>query len=154
MRVEKFNRTLRGYDPDEVNRFLDQVIGQVEGLIKELKVKNTRIGELEAIEQENIQLRQKIALYERTEATLNKALVMAQKTSDQMRMSARSESEAIIHDAKQNASRIVSEALMKAEQAENEANMIKHNVIVFKRRLKEIVEAQMEVVDEIEKVEF
>ena len=28
--MDKFNRTLRGYDPDEVNQFLDQVIKQVE----------------------------------------------------------------------------------------------------------------------------
>ena len=35
--MEKFNRTLRGYDPDEVNKFLDQVIKQVEGMVEEIK---------------------------------------------------------------------------------------------------------------------
>ena len=28
--MERFNRTLRGYDPEEVNVFLDKVIGKVE----------------------------------------------------------------------------------------------------------------------------
>ena len=28
--MDKFTRTLRGYDPDEVNAFLDKVIVQVE----------------------------------------------------------------------------------------------------------------------------
>ena len=154
MRVEKFNRTLRGYDPVEVNNFLDQVINQVEGLIRELKIKNTRIAELDAAEQENKRLRQKIMQYERTEETLNKAIIMAQKTSDQMRMSAHHESEAILNDAKNNANRIVNDALIKAEKAENEANMLKRNTMIFKRRLKDIVEAQLEVVEEIETIEF
>lgn len=154
MRVEKFNRTLRGYDPVEVNRFLDQVISQVEGLIKELKVKNTRIAELEAIEQENKRLRQKIEQYEKTEETLNRAIIMAQKTSDQMRMSARQESEALINEARQNANRIVNDALLKAERAQDEADMLKRNVTIFKRRLRDIVEAQLEVVEDIEKIDF
>lgn len=154
MRVEKFNRTLRGYDPVEVNRFLDQVISQVEGLIKELKVKNIRIAELEAIEQENKRLRQKIEQYEKTEETLNRAIIMAQKTSDQMRMSARQESEAMINEARQNANRIVNDALLKAERAQDEADMLKRNVTIFKRRLRDIVEAQLEVVEDIEKIDF
>ena len=152
--MEKFNRTFRGYDPVEVNRFLDQVISQVEGLIKELKVKNTRIAELEAIEQENKRLRQKIEQYEKTEETLNRAIIMAQKTSDQMRMSARQESEAMINEARQNANRIVNDALLKAERAQDEADMLKRNVTIFKRRLRDIVEAQLEVVEDIEKIDF
>ena len=37
--MEKFTRTLRGYDPDEVNAFIDQVISQVELMVKDIKVK-------------------------------------------------------------------------------------------------------------------
>ena len=40
--MEKFNRTLRGYDPDEVNHFLDQVIQQVEKIVKENKEKDKK----------------------------------------------------------------------------------------------------------------
>ena len=45
--MEKFNRTLRGYDPDEVNSFLDKVIGQVEGMVSQIKEKDARIAELD-----------------------------------------------------------------------------------------------------------
>ena len=31
--MEKFNRVLRGYDPVEVNDFLDKVIAKVENMI-------------------------------------------------------------------------------------------------------------------------
>ena len=51
--MEKFNRTIRGYDPEEVNSFLDKVISQVEVMVNELKEKDTRIAELETYEIEN-----------------------------------------------------------------------------------------------------
>ena len=43
--MEKFNRALRGYDPEEVNAFLDQVITQVEKMIAEGKEKDKKIYE-------------------------------------------------------------------------------------------------------------
>lgn len=150
--MEKFNRTLRGYDPDEVNRFLDQVIQQVENIVKENKEKDARIKELEHFEQENRRLVQKLEQYEKVEGTLNRAIVMAQKTSDQMRASAHQEAEVILDDAKKNANRIVNEALLKAERAEDEAARLNRNIKIFKRRVKEIIEAQLEVVEEIDQV--
>ena len=152
--MEKFNRTLRGYDPVEVNQFLDQVIKQVEKMVNEMKDKDARIKELEALEEENMALKEKSVQYTRTEETLNKAILMAQKTSDQMRLAAHRESELIVDDAKKNANRIVNEALLRAEKTEMEADMLKRNINVFKRRLKDIVESQLEVIKYIEKVEL
>ena len=150
--MEKFNRTLRGYDPDEVNRFLDQVIAQVEQIVAENKEKDARIRELEHFEQENRRLVQKIEQYEKVEGTLNRAIVMAQKTSDQMRASAHQEAEVILSEAKKNANRIVNEALLKAEKTEDEVARLNRNMKIFKRRVREIIEAQIEVVEEIDHV--
>ena len=152
--MEKFNRTLRGYDPDEVNKFLDQVIKQVEGMVEEIKVKNQKINELSKLEDENKVLKEKLSFLERNEDTLNKAIFMAQKTSDQMKLSAHSEAEAIISDAKKNANRIINEALLEAEKAEREAANLRRNINIFKRRLRDIIEAQLEVVKEMDHVEL
>lgn len=152
--MEKFNRTLRGYDPDEVNSFLDRVIGQVEKMIDELDSKDEEISRLRKLDDENRKLRQKLEQYARIEGTLNSAILMAQKTSDQMKMNAHRESEIILDDAKKNASRIVNEALLKAEKAENEAMMLRRNVIAFKKRLRAVVEQQLEVVNDIDKIDF
>lgn len=159
--MEKFNRTLRGYDPDEVNEFLDKVIGRVESMVKEIKIKDNTIAEKDKIissysslEEENKNLKEKLAQYQRIEGTLNRAIMMAQKTSDQMRLAASKEGELLIEEAKKNANRIVNEALLRAEKTEVEANMLKRNIGIFKRRIKDIVEAQLEVVEELEKVEL
>lgn len=152
--MEKFNRTLRGYDPDEVNSFLDKVISQVEGMIAQEKAKDAKIAELEKLEAENHKLKDKIAQYERMEATLNKTIMIAQKTSEQVRVSTQRESDAILEEAKRNANRIVNEALLRAEKTEQEANMLRRNINIFKRRVRDIVEAQLEVVNEIDQVEL
>lgn len=152
--MEKFNRALRGYDPEEVNAFLDQVITQVEKMIAEGKEKDKKIYELQHLEQENIHLKEKIEQYERMESTLNKAIIMAQKTSEQIKVSAIKESETLIEDARTNASRIVNEALLRAEKTEMEANMLRRNINVFKRRLKDIIQSQMDAINDIEKVDF
>lgn len=152
--MEKFNRTLRGYDPEEVNSFIDKVISQVEGMISDIKEKDERIAELARVELENKALKDKLAQYERMEATVNKTIMMAQKTSEQVRMSTQRECEAVLEDAKRNASRIVNEALLRAEKTEQEANMLRRNINIFKRRVKDIVEAQLEVVNEMDQIEL
>ncbi len=152
--MEKFKRALRGYDPNEVNRFLDQIIKQVENMIEDIKERDEKIIELETVAIENVRLKDKLEQYERMEKTLNKALFMAQKTSEQIKLSAHQESTILLEEAKQNASRIINDALLRAEKTELEVNMLKRNVNIFKRRLKDIIETQLEIVDDIEKIEL
>ncbi len=152
--MEKFKRSLRGYDPNEVNRFLDQIINQVETMMTDIKERDAKIIELENIVIDNQRLKDKVEQFERMEGTLNKALFMAQKTSEQIKLSAHQESTILLEEAKQNANRIVNEALLRAEKTELEVNMLKRNVNIFKRRLRGLIETQLEMVDDIEKIEL
>ena len=159
--MEKFTRTMRGYDPSEVNRFLDSVIKQVDKMVKLIKEKDAAIKArdekiiiLQRQINETNKLRDKIAQYERMEGTLNRAIMMAQKTSDQIKSNAYRESEIILDNAKKNASRIVNEALMEAEKAEVEATRIRRNIIVYKRKLKDLLQTQLAMIEDIEKVNF
>ena len=159
--MEKFTKTAYGYDPNEVNRFLDNIIKQVSkmvNLIKEkdeaIRLRDQKILELQKMIAKTNGMREKIAQYERMESTLNKAIIMAQKTSDQIKQSAYRESELLVDNAKKNASRIVNEALMEAEKAEIEANRIRRNIIVYKRKLKDLLQAQLDMIEDIEKVNF
>ena len=159
--MEKFTRVMRGYDPDEVTNFLDQVIKRVEKMIADIDAKNKlivdkndEIRRLKSKIDETSALKEKLEQYERMESTLNRAILMAQKTSDQLKVAAHRESEIILDDAKKNASRIVNEALIKAEKIENDADMMKRNINVLKRRLKNIVESQLEIIDDMDKLDI
>lgn len=153
--------TFKNYTPEEIEHYLDQIIVQVEKMIEDNKAKNEeilardkKIEELEGKIKDTAHLRERLEQYERTEDTLKSAILMAQKTSDQIKSAAHKESEIIIEDAKRNASRIVNESLLKAERTEMEAEMLRKNINTFKRRLRGIIEAQLDMVNDIEKVDF
>lgn len=154
-------RTFKNYTPEEVDKFLDKIINQVERMIEDNKSKNReialrdkRIEELEKQISDVKRIQDKLNHYERMEGTLNRAIVMAQRTSDQIKSTAHRESEIILEDAKRNANRIVNESLLKAEKTEMEAEALKRNVNIFKRKLRGIIESQLTLVDDIDKVEF
>jgi len=152
--MEKFNRTLRGYDPEEVNAFLDKIIDQVEVMVEEMKEKDKKIVELQSFASENKMLKEKISQYERLESSLNNTILMAQKTSEQVKMAAHQESQTLLEDAKNNANRIVNEALIRAEKTEEEAALLKRNIKIFKKRIRDIIETQLEVVGELDSIEL
>ena len=165
--MEKFNITERGYNPEEVNAFLDQLIGKFESMVKEIAEKNEIISVLKkerieliknqnnsSLEQENKKLKEKLDSYIKLEDTLNRAILMAQKTADQMRLSANEQAEAIINESKNNANRIINEALLKAEKTRYEADMLRRNLVVYKKRFKGVLETQMDLIDDIEKIEI
>ena len=159
--MDNNSKTFKNYTPEQVDQFLDQIIKQVERMIQDNKSKNREIAlrdkkieELSKIVEGTANMQQRLAQYERMEGTLNRAIMMAQKTSDQIKSTAHRESEIILNDAKMNASRIVNESLLKAEKTEMEAEMLKRNIKIFKRKLRGLIEAQLEMVDDIEQVEF
>ena len=88
------------------------------------------------------------------EENLKRAILMAEKTSEQIKLTAYQERDIIVSDAKKNANRIVNEALLKAEEIEKETDNLRRNLIVFKRRLRENLETQLELVDDIEKIDI
>ena len=142
--MKKFNTVFRGYDKYEVQSFLDEVINNYDALLT--KSKKT--------EEENQKLKEQIAYYQRIEETMNRAIYTAEAAGDQIKSSARREAESLITEARHNASRIINDALLKAERAQNHADQLKRNTNVLKRRLRQIIENQLEVINEIDQVDF
>ena len=138
--MEKFSYEANGYNRNQVNQFVEEVITQTEGIIKRCKEQKNEI--------EN--LRQELEHYKNIETSLKDAIIRAEEAGDNIKRMAREESEMIVTDAKHNASRIVNEALLKAEKIEVQSERLQNNIKIFKRKLKLIVEQQIEVVDEIE----
>lgn len=142
--MKKFKRSLRGYNTKEVNAFVNEVVSQVEIMVNQIKEKDLKIQALNA----------NLLKYKNMEETLNKSIVMAQETSEQMRRMARIESENIISDAKKNANKIVNDALTRASKVEAETAVLKKNISVFKTRLKNIIEQQLQMVDDMDNLDI
>lgn len=142
--MNKFDTVFRGYDKYQVQKCLDEIIKNYEMLLE--KSKKT--------EEENKRLVNEIAYYQKIEDTLNRAIFTAESAGDQIKSTARREAESMVAEARRNANRIINDALLKAEKAQNQADMLKRNTNVLKRRLKQIIENQLEVIEEIENVNF
>ncbi len=142
--MKKFRKALRGYNVKEVNAFINEVISQVEKMVAEDNRKLKIINDLNKQVQD----------YKRREDNLNKSILMAQETAEQMRKMARMERDQILNDAKKNANKIVNEALTKAGKIEAESLMLKKNVQIFKARLKNIVEQQLQIVEDIDNIKL
>ncbi|MBR3145716.1 MAG: DivIVA domain-containing protein [Bacilli bacterium] len=144
--MEKFSYEANGYNRNEVNRFVSDVIRETEGIITRVRKQNTEIEEL----------KKELQHYREIEANLKNAIVQAKadNESDNIKKMAREERDMIVRDAKSNASRIVNEALLRAEKIELKADTLERNMRIFKKKLKSILEQQQAIVDEIEILEL
>ena len=151
--MNKFSRTLHGYNPEEVNSYLDEIIAQVERMIESNRQKKEQILSLKnqlANTTSDDEIKEKGKKYDELEATLNKAIVMAQDTGENIRRVAKQERDLILEEAKKNASLIINDALVRSERIEYQATLLRKNIIMFKRKLRTNLEEQMKLVDEIE----
>ena len=142
--MNNFDTVFRGYDKDQVKEYLDKVIVEYENLLNDKKAADNKIKELN----------EKLDSYQNLESTLNRALFNAETASDEIKKVARQEAESITNEARRNANRIINDALIKAEKAGDAADRLKRNVSLLKRRLKGIVEGQLEVIDEMDQLDF
>lgn len=142
--MDKFSYEANGYNRNEVNKFIDDVIKQTGAIVSRCKEQKEKIE----------QLSKELEHYRSLEDTLKRAIIKAEETSDDIKRVAREEASLIVSDAKNNASRIVNEALLKSDRIENNAQILEKNIKIFKRKLKIIMEQQMAVVDEIEVLEL
>ena len=144
--MKRFSIVQNGYDIDEVNRFIDIVIRRLELLDNENK---KSLAEIESLQQKLNSSSNQI-----DNEKISKALLAAQEASERMRSLAKEEAKLILDDAKRNANSIIHEALVEAAKTENEASLLKKNITVYKNRVKNILKSQLEIADEIDKIEL
>lgn len=138
--MDKFSIEANGYSQSEVNKFIDDVIANTESMIKRVKSQQVEINNL----------KEEIVKYKKMEDTLKGSMYKAEEASTNIRKQAMDESKIIVEEARRNASRIVNDALLRAERIELKADTLERNARIFKKKLKLVIEQQLAVVDEIE----
>lgn len=145
--MKRFSIVERGYDIDEVNRFIDIVIGRLEKLNTE---NATYVAKIDKLTQK---LREKnTGNYDVNK--LEKAILAVQETNDRLKEVSREEARIIVEEAKNNANSIVHEALIKAEKVEQERMILEKNMKIYKERVKSLIEAQLKIADDLDKIEL
>lgn len=134
---KEFNKGFRGYDEDEVNEFLDQVIKDYEMILREKKELEEKLNELNG----------RLGHFNNIEETLNKSIVVAQEAAEEVKRNAQKEAKLIIKEAEKNADRIINESLSKARKIALEIEDLKKQSKVFRTRFKMLIEAQLDMLN-------
>lgn len=147
--MKRFSIVEKGYDVDEVNRFIDIVIERLE----KLNTENTTYAA--KIERLNARIQEKDNTIDGQDVKkLEKAILAVQETSDRMKEVAKEEARIIVEEAKNNANSIVHEALIKAEKTEQERILLEKNMRIYKEKIKSMIEAQLRIASDLDKVEL
>jgi DivIVA domain-containing protein len=129
----EFGKALRGYDPERVNQFRDQVAEELERLARvnqELEAKAKGFHE---------QLR---AFRERDKA-INEALVSAQQLRNDIREQAEKEGGLIIREARAEAERLLEEARSEVRRVEDQWKALDRGRRAFLAQLRLMIERQL-----------
>ena len=146
-----FSTKFRGFDPEEVDEFLDIVVRDYEDLVRNNHEMERHIRSLE----------ERLSYFDEMKDSLSQSVLIAQDTAERVKQAAQERSNNIIQQAEQDAQRLLEEAKYKANeilrQATDNAKKVaveteelKNKSRVFHQRLKSTIESQLSIVDSSE----
>ncbi len=129
--MKKFSFEENGYNREEVTQFMKEIENSSEEMKEKYKQQEEKIESLE----------EEISYYQKWEASLREIIEQEQ-------------SKKILEDAKKDASEIINDALLRAQEVEKQRILLERNMNLFKKKLKLIMQQQMAVVEKIDELEI
>ena len=152
---KKFSKQImNGYNVEEVDEFLDEVMADYEKNYKELLTTTAKIEELNnALEH-----------YKNIETTLQNTLVMAQSTAEEVKNVAKQQADQIVNESQKEADEIIRASKETARRGldeleqeirikEQQFNDLKKQFDIYKAKMEALLIAQSELIKEINKEE-
>jgi len=121
-----FKVGMRGYDKEEVNRFLEELAQTVESLNRDNAVQREKIMFLE----------QQLAELKRTEATLSSTLLSAQSLAEDVKRNAQREAGLVIKEAELKAGELIRQARAELTDTQRELLSLQKQRLVMIERLR------------------
>lgn len=141
---KEFDRSFRGYNEDQVDQFLDKIVEEYERMYKEnleLKEKITALGD-------------QLSQYKTLETTLKETLVTAQKTAEEVTLTAHKKSELILREGEEQVRKMLETANGQVLEVQREYEEHKRRLLLFKAKIRTLLEIQMELIRENIEVEL
>lgn len=142
--MKKFDTEHNGYNKEQVNSFVSNVTSEYENILNKLKNQEKEIELLNS----------KLNHYKNLESTLNRAVLVAEDSSNQIKRVAKDEANSIIEQAKKNANHIVNDALLKAEKVEIDADNLRRSLKVYKERIRSAISQELELVKDLDNIDI
>lgn len=126
---QSFKKSMRGYDPAEVDEFLDSVAETLQIYAQKNK----------DMERELETRSENLAEYEKTKSVLHEALLMAQKSADEKVMRAEAEAQKIMAEAMERADAMCGDAVREADRLREGIARIRNVRILFEQEFRGIL---------------
>jgi len=136
IKKQEFKKVMRGYDPVEVDTFMDMVANEFEDLLRQQKEMRDRTVELET------QLKD----YRQIEKTLQQTLLQAQEATGKTYEAARREAELISREAEMKAAKIVEQANSDLARMNNELIQLKGRKESLVGRLRVLLSSELDLI--------
>ncbi len=133
-----FPRKFRGYNPDEVDQFLDRIVEDFEKLYKE----NIDVKEKYRV------IKEKVDSYKLIEDTLKETLITAQKTAEDVISNANKKAELILRESEAQAFGLMQKGNEKLAEIRREQEELQKQLNIFRVKFKKLLEAEIELLDE------
>ena len=140
IRKQEFRKAMRGFDPVEVQTFLEMVAEQYEQLSETAQNQSNKIIELET----------KLSDYQRNEKTLRETLVNLQEVKKQSEESSKRQADLTVKEAELKALEILENARKEARNIKEEIGWLKTQKESFINRLRHILSSQIELLSVME----
>lgn len=137
VRKQEFNKSMRGFDCDEVRAFLNTLADEYETVL----IDNKQIRE-RVIEQD-----EKIAEYMTMERTLRDTLMSAERVMSETRDNAGREGDLIVQEAQMKAKGILEECRLRTEELRREIVGLRKEKETYLARFRGLAEAQIRFID-------
>ena len=121
-----FKVSFRGYDKEEVNRFLEELAQTVESLNRDHAVQQEKI----------IYLEQQLAELKRTEATLSNTLLSAQSLAEDVKRNAQREADLVIKEAELKAGELIRQARVALADTQHDLSSLQKQRLLMIERLR------------------
>ncbi len=132
---KSFTRTKNGFEPTEVEQYLEQLSQEIERLKEDKKQLENVLQERDA----------HIKSFKDVEKSVGEAIVSAQRAADETKAAAQKEHDAIIQKAQAEANRIVNDGIEKSRRLSFQTEDMKRQSKIFRSRFKMLVEAQLDL---------
>lgn len=130
-----FTRIKNGFEPTEVEQYLEQLSHEIERLKEDKKQLEKVLEERDA----------HIQSFKEVEKSVGEAIVSAQRAADETKAAAQKERDAIIQKAQAESSQIVNDGIEKARRLSFQTEDMKRQSKVFRSRFRMLVEAQLDL---------
>ncbi len=139
---KKFSKkTLNGYNPEEVDDFLDEIMSDYEKIYRQSSDDKKIIEDLTS----------KLDHYTQIESTLQSTLIMAQSASDEVKKAAEKQADQIIKEAENKARESTLGLEQQITEKKKELENVKKQFDVYKAKMESLLISQLELLKEINK---